>query len=47
METMFRLGCARGLMARLVAAELAAIGLVSAALALIAREITLALVSLW
>jgi putative ABC transport system permease protein len=47
METMFRLGCARGLMARLVAVELAAIGLVSAALALIGREITLALVSLW
>ena len=47
MDTMFRLGCARGLMARLVAAELAAIGLVSAALALVGREITLALVSLW
>jgi putative ABC transport system permease protein len=47
MDTMFRLGCARGLMARLVAAELAAIGLASAALALIGREITLALVSLW
>jgi putative ABC transport system permease protein len=47
METMFRLGCARGLMARLVAAELAAIGLVSVVLALIGREITLALVSLW
>jgi putative ABC transport system permease protein len=47
MDTMFRLGCARGLVARLVAAELAAIGLASAALALIGREITLALVSLW
>ena len=47
MDTMFRLGCARGLMARLVAAELAALGLASAALALIGREITLALVSLW
>jgi putative ABC transport system permease protein len=47
MDTMFRLGCARGLMARLVAAELAAIGLVSVVLALIGREITLALVSLW
>ena len=47
MDTMFRLGCARGLVARLVAAELAAIGLVSAALALIAAQITLALVSLW
>ncbi|MGO9204073.1 MAG: ABC transporter permease [Limisphaerales bacterium] len=47
MDTMFRLGCARGLVARLVAAELAALGLASAALALIGREITLALVSLW
>ena len=47
METMFRLGCARGLMAKLVAAELGAILLVSAALALIGTEITLALVSLW
>ncbi len=47
METMFRIGCARGLMARLVTAELVAIGLVSAALAVAAAEITLALVSLW
>lgn len=47
METMFRLGCARGLMARLVTAELLAIGLVSAALAIAGTEITLALVSLW
>ena len=47
METLFRLGCARGLTARLVAAELAAIGLVSAALALIAAQITWVLVSLW
>jgi putative ABC transport system permease protein len=47
METMFRLGCARGLMARLVAVELGAIFLVSAVLALIGTEITLALVSLW
>ena len=47
MDTMFRLGCARGLMARLVTVELAAIGLVSLALAFIGKEITLALISLW
>ena len=47
METLFRLGCARGLTARLVAVELIAITLVSALLAFTAAHITLALVSLW
>ena len=47
METLFRLGCARGLIAKLVAAELLAIGAVSLALALLAAQATIALVSLW
>ena len=47
METLFRVGCARGLMARLMAAELAAIGAVSLTLALGCAAATIALVSLW
>jgi len=47
METLFRLGCARGLIAKLVAAELLAIGAVSLALALLGAQATIALVSLW
>ena len=47
METLFRLGCARGLIAKLVAAELIAIGGVSLALALLGAQATIALVSLW
>ena len=47
METLFRLGCARGLIARLVAAELAAVGAVSLVLALAGALTTIALVSLW
>jgi len=47
METLFRLGCARGLMAKLVAAELLAIGGVSLALALAGAAVTMAMVSLW
>ena len=47
METLFRLGCARGFTVRLVAAELLVIGLVSAALAVVSAMITLRVVSLW
>jgi hypothetical protein len=47
METLFRLGCARGLIAKLVALELFAIGGVSLALALLGAQATIALVSLW
>jgi putative ABC transport system permease protein len=47
METLFRLGCARGLIAKLVAAELIAIGGASLALALLGAQATIALVSLW
>jgi putative ABC transport system permease protein len=47
METLFRLGCARGLMARLVLVELTAIGTVSFALALAGAAATTAMVSLW
>jgi len=47
METLFRLGCARGLMAKRVAAELLAVGAVSLALALLGCTATMALVSLW
>jgi putative ABC transport system permease protein len=47
METLFRLGCARGLIAKLVATELLAIGGVSLALALLGAQLTLAVVSLW
>ncbi len=47
METLFHLGCARGLIAMLVAAELVAIGGVSLALALLGTQATIALVSLW
>jgi putative ABC transport system permease protein len=47
METLFRLGCARGLIAKLVAMELFAIGGVSLALALIGAQATIALVALW
>jgi putative ABC transport system permease protein len=47
METLFRLGCARGLVAKLVATELVAIGGVSLALALLGAQVTMALVSLW
>jgi putative ABC transport system permease protein len=47
METLFRLGCARGLIAKLVATELFAIGGVSFALALIGAQATTSLVSLW
>jgi putative ABC transport system permease protein len=47
METLFRLGCARGLIAKLVAAELLLIGAVSLALALAGAQVTVALFSLW
>jgi hypothetical protein len=47
MEPLFRLGCARGLIAKLVATELFAIGGVSFALALIGAQATTSLVSLW
>ena len=47
METLFRLGCARGLIAKLVAMELLAIGGVSLALALIGAQATKSLVALW
>jgi len=47
METLFRLGCARGLIAKLVATELLAIGGVSLLLALLGAQATIALVSLW
>jgi predicted lysophospholipase L1 biosynthesis ABC-type transport system permease subunit len=47
METLFRLGCARGLIGKLVAAELLAIGGVSLALALLGAQATIALVPLW
>jgi putative ABC transport system permease protein len=47
METLFRLGCARGLIAKLVATELFAIGGVSFVLALIGAQATTSLVSLW
>jgi putative ABC transport system permease protein len=47
METLFRLGCARGLIAKLVATELLAIGGVSLALALLGAQATITLVSLW
>jgi putative ABC transport system permease protein len=46
METLFRLGCARGLIAKLVAMELLAIGGVSLALALIGAQATKSLVAL-
>ena len=47
METLFRLGCARGLTARLMAAELCLLALASAALALLAAGLTWTLVPLW
>lgn len=47
LETLFRLGCARGLTTRLVAVELTGLALVSAVVALTAARITWALVSLW
>jgi putative ABC transport system permease protein len=47
METLFRLGCARGLIAKLAAAELLVIGAVSLALALLGARATLAVFSLW
>jgi putative ABC transport system permease protein len=47
MQTLFHLGCARGLIARLVTVELLAIGGVSLALALLGAQVTIALVSLW
>jgi putative ABC transport system permease protein len=47
METMHRLGCARGMMVKLVVAELAAIGVASAILAAAGAFLTLQAVSLW
>jgi putative ABC transport system permease protein len=47
MDTLFRLGCARSLMIKLVTAELAAIGAVSFALALAVAGATITMVSLW
>ena len=47
METLFRLGCARGLIAKLVGAELLVIGAVSLGLALAGARVTVALFSLW
>ena len=46
METMHRIGCARGVMFRLVAIELAVIGLTGALLAILASALTLNLVNL-
>jgi len=47
METLFRLGCARGLIVKLVGAELLVIGAVSLGLALAGAQVTVALFSLW
>jgi putative ABC transport system permease protein len=47
MATMHRLGCARGLMVKLVLAELCVVGLLSVGLALTGAVITMKVVSLW
>ena len=47
METMHRLGCARGMMVKLVVAELVAIALVSVAFAAAGAAITMKVVSVW
>jgi len=47
METMHRLGCARGMMVKLVVAELVAIALASVAFAAAGAAITMKVVSVW
>jgi len=47
METLFKLGCARGLVVKWAATELLALALLSVALALAGAEITMACVRLW